>query len=379
MVVDTSPHQQKQSMKRWIFVVLLIFVLFVGIYLRTRGLIWGEYQYLHPDERFLVWVGTDISPVESLSAYWDTARSTLNPHNQGHNFYVYGTLPMFIARYLVEWIYGHSGFQEMTNVGRALSASADILTVLLVYLIGKHVYGRRVGILAAAFSAFAVLHIQLSHYFTMDTFSTFFSALTVFFAVKVAINPMEESKVEGAENPSENEQSIDVVDDKLASSIVLEDKQAPSIATGTRNWSAEIVRLISDPLFFYSLGFGIALGMAVASKINAAPLAFLLPGALLIRVSNLTHRDKSKKTLDALLYMVFAGLVSAIVFRVFQPYAFQGPGFFGVIPNSAWIDNLRELQNLTGGDADFPPAMQWARRPIWFSWQNCSKNGYLIR
>ena len=370
MVVDTSPHQQKQSMKRWIFVVLLIFVLFVGIYLRTRGLIWGEYQYLHPDERFLVWVGTDISPVESLSAYWDTARSTLNPHNQGHNFYVYGTLPMFIARYLVEWIYGHSGFQEMTNVGRALSASADILTVLLVYLIGKHVYGRRVGILAAAFSAFAVLHIQLSHYFTMDTFSTFFSALTVFFAVKVAINPMEESKVEGAENPSENEQSIDVVDDKLASSIVLEDKQAPSIATGTRNWSAEIVRLISDPLFFYSLGFGIALGMAVASKINAAPLAFLLPGALLIRVSNLTHRDKSKKTLDALLYMVFAGLVSAIVFRVFQPYAFQGPGFFGVIPNSAWIDNLRELQNLTGGDADFPPAMQWARRPIWFSWQN---------
>ena len=109
--------------------VLLICVLIIGAYLRTRGLNWGEYQYLHPDERFLIWVGTDISPVESLAAYWDTATSSLNPHNQSHNFYVYGTLPMFLARYVVEWVYGHSGFQEMTNVGRALSASADVLTI----------------------------------------------------------------------------------------------------------------------------------------------------------------------------------------------------------------------------------------------------------
>ena len=81
---------------------------------------------------------------------------------------------MFLARYVVEWIYGQSGFQEMTNVGRALSTTADILTLLLVYFVGKHVYGRRVSLLAAALSALAVLQIQLAHYFTMDSFTTFF-------------------------------------------------------------------------------------------------------------------------------------------------------------------------------------------------------------
>ena len=82
-------------------ILFLAGVLLVGAYLRFVGIRWGEYQYLHPDERFLIWVGTDISPVESLSAYWDTVNSSLNPHNRGHGFYVYGTLPMFLARYKI--------------------------------------------------------------------------------------------------------------------------------------------------------------------------------------------------------------------------------------------------------------------------------------
>jgi YYY domain-containing protein len=370
MATETTSKPKQTSPRRWVFAVLLIYVLFVGAFLRTRGLNWGEYQYLHPDERFLIWVGTDISPVESFSAYWDTANSSLNPHNQGHNFYVYGTLPMFLARYVVEWIYGHSGFQEMTNVGRALSASADILTILLVYLIGKHVYGRRVGILAAAFSALAVLQIQLSHYFTMDTFTTFFSALTVYFAVRVAMNPKIEAVRKNEILTSGHEENIDPVGEELSPGQDEEGEQLIVTTTKSRNLSAEIVRVITDPMFLLCLGFGIALGMATASKINAAPLAFLLPGALLIRLYTLPESERSQWTFDGLIYLVFAGVVSAIVFRIFQPYAFQGPGFFGIIPNNAWFDNLRELQNLTGGDADFPPAMQWARRPVWFSWQN---------
>ncbi len=141
-------------MKAWVFDVLLVFVLLMGAYFRFIGINWGEYQYLHPDERFLVWVGSDITPLKcldpnhtvdtcpeeqktwmGLGEYFDTANSTLNPVNRGHGFYVYGTLPMFLTRFAVEWIYGHSGFNEMTDVGRPLSALADLLTVLLVYLI----------------------------------------------------------------------------------------------------------------------------------------------------------------------------------------------------------------------------------------------------
>jgi hypothetical protein len=110
--------------------VLLTLILLAAAFLRFRGLFWGEYQYLHPDERFLIWVGTDISPVETLGEYWDTENSSLNPHNQGHGFYVYGTLPLYMARYVVEWVYGHSGFNEMTEAGRSLSALVDLLTVL---------------------------------------------------------------------------------------------------------------------------------------------------------------------------------------------------------------------------------------------------------
>jgi hypothetical protein len=142
---DTQPTKRRS--KLWLFDLLLIYVLLIGAYVRFTGLFWGDYQYLHPDERFLVWVGSDISPVHSLAEYFNTAQSTLNPNNVGHGFYVYGTLPMFITRYLVQWIYGHSGFMEMTNVGRALSALADLLTVLLVFQVAERLYDKRVAFL----------------------------------------------------------------------------------------------------------------------------------------------------------------------------------------------------------------------------------------
>src|SRR5512136_2067750 len=100
----------RRSLNPWISDALLIYILLAGAFFRFSGLLWGEYQYLHPDERFLVWVGTDIHPVDSLADYFNTTTSTLNPQNVGHGFYVYGTLPMFITRYVVQAVFGHSGF-----------------------------------------------------------------------------------------------------------------------------------------------------------------------------------------------------------------------------------------------------------------------------
>ena len=141
----------KRKLGHLVFNLLFIVILLGGAYLRFTGLLWGEYQYLHPDERFLIWVGSDIKPVENFSDYFNTPVSTLNPHNTGHTFYVYGTLPMFITRYVVEWTFGHSGFEEMTQAGRTLSAIADLFTILLVYLVAERLYNKRVAILAAAF------------------------------------------------------------------------------------------------------------------------------------------------------------------------------------------------------------------------------------
>ena len=318
-------------------------VLILAALLRMTGLMWGENTYNHPDERFLLFVGTDIKPVESIREYWDTENSTLNPHNRGHRFYVYGTLPMFLVRYVVEWQYGHSGINEVLSVGRTLSALFDLLTVFIVFLIGAHLYGRRVGLLASAFSAFAVLQIQQAHFFTMDTFTTFFAILAIYFAVKVANSNRELGERKVDEGDSED--------------------SSPSILFQIRKFT-------SHHLFLLCVGFGVAMGMALASKVNSAPVAFLLPIAMLIRLSLIPSQYRRPQFHETLIYVALAAAVSFFVFRIFQPYAFMGPGFWGLRPNMDWIENLQSLARMAAGDVDFPPAIQWARRPVWFAWQN---------
>ena len=87
-----------------LFEVLLVLVLLFGCYLRIVGLNWDENQHLHPDERFLTMVESSLTPIEQPADYFDTANSTLNPHNTGHGFFVYGTVPIFITRYTAEGI-----------------------------------------------------------------------------------------------------------------------------------------------------------------------------------------------------------------------------------------------------------------------------------
>ena len=354
--MDEPVEGRRKRRRNLIIVGLLLTGIILGAaFLRFRGLLWGEYQYLHPDERFLIWVGTDISPVDSLGEYWDTANSSLNPHNRGHSFYVYGTLPLYIARYAVDWVYGHSGFNEMTDVGRFLSALADLLTVLFVFLVAEKVYNRRVGLLAAALSAVAVLQIQQAHFFTVDTFTTLFVMLAIYFAVVVAY---DKRKV-----------FIEPATDLVVNSNPVGSSTEAGMGSRSK-WMSSFSWFFRNPLFSLSLGFGLALGLAASSKVSAAPVAILLPAAMLIRMTKLNGNKRRQFAQEALFYLILAGLISLLVFRIFQPMAFSGPGFFGIEPNPAWMANLRELQNQASGDVDFPPALQWARRSIWFAWQN---------
>jgi uncharacterized membrane protein len=328
-----------------VFTLLLALVLLAGAYFRFTGIDWGEQQYLHPDERFLVWVGTDISPVQDLGDYWNAAASSLNPHNRGHGFYVYGTLPLFIARYLVDWIFGHSGFAEMLAVGRPLSALADLLIVLLVYLIGKRVFDRRVGLLGAAFSALVVMQIQQSHFYTVDNFINLFTWLAIYFAVLIATHRPQAEEV--------------------GEQVSVEAETPPPPPAG--GW---LSRLIRHPFFWLSIGFGFALGCAVASKLSAYPAALLLPAAFGLYLWKLPSHQRERRLGAVIVFLGVGAFVSLLTFRVFQPYAFSGPGFFGLKPNPLWVANIRELRNQAAGDVDFPPALQWARRPLTFSGQN---------
>ncbi len=379
--------------KNWTFDILLLLVLLAGLYLRLVGYTWDEGQYLHPDERFLMFVESSIRPVESLSEYFNTEASSLNPHNSGHPLFVYGTAPIFFVRYLLEWLDISGG--DVYRIGRPLSALANLTTVFLVYLVGTRAYDRRVGLIAAAFSAFSVLDIQLSHFFKEDTFVTLFVVLALYFAVRIAYG--------GSGQPRENEPALTAVDEPTPEPSVPEmaESEPSSFAGGSFSSGAALQTVApaanrrsqisgseqiqpAPPAWRFQpeaalfLLFGLALALAVASKLNGGLIALALPVAVLIRISRLPARDQPRAVAQSILYLAIAAFVSLLAFRVLQPYAFQGPGFFGLRPNPKWLSNIAELRRLTSPDSvwGFPPSLQWDGRAIFlFAWENVVRWG----
>lgn len=100
--VKLPPSQPAQKWLTLLTIFLLVLVLSAGVYFRIVGIDWDEGRHLHPDERFLSMVLNAIEPVQNVKEYFNTATSSLNPGNRGFNFFVYGTLPIFIIRYVGE-------------------------------------------------------------------------------------------------------------------------------------------------------------------------------------------------------------------------------------------------------------------------------------
>lgn len=330
MTVETEQKVQEKRKIDWkaIFVVVsLVTILLAGWTFRSMNNNWDASRHLHPDERYLSMVINAIEPVWTAREYFDTATSPLNPGNKDFGFFVYGTLPVFMVRYAGEWT-GQVGYDLNTLLGRTMSAVMDTLTILLTFFIARKLFNRWVGLIAAAFYAFAVLPIQLAHFMTVDSFTNTFAMLTVLMGVII----LKRSTVSG------------------------------NLDHGRLNhiWLA----------FWPYLAFGAALGMATASKINAISLALLLPLVEGVRIFRLVKEERERAFLPMIGRMALAGVVSFIVFRICQPYAFNGPGFFNFSINQGWWNTMRSLQAQSTGEVDFPPALQWARRPFLFAFKN---------
>ncbi|HPR34114.1 MAG TPA: DUF2298 domain-containing protein [Anaerolineaceae bacterium] len=329
MNVETEQKVQKTRKIDWksiLVIVSLITIIFAGWSFRSMNNNWDESRHLHPDERYLSMVINAIEPVWTAREYFDTATSPLNPGNKDFGFFVYGTLPVFMVRYAGEWT-GQVGYDLNTLLGRTLSAVMDTITILLTFFIAKKLFNRWVGLIAAVLYAFAVLPIQLAHFMTVDSFTNTFAMLTVLMAVIILKRPLSISEQTGK------------------------------------------VSQVWLKLWPY-LAFGAALGMATASKINAISLALLLPLAEGVRYYRLEKQGKEPAFLPMLGRIGLAAVMSFVVFRICQPYAFDGPGFLNFSINQNWWLSMRSLQAQSTGEVDFPPALQWARRPLWFSFKN---------
>ena len=97
-------------------------------------------------------------------------------------------LPSWVVGWVVSAVPGvdDANMYDLTIIGRVISALFDTGTVLVVFLIARRLFNERAGLLAALFTAFAVLHIQLAHFYTTEAMLTFFSCLSFLFVVRLS-------------------------------------------------------------------------------------------------------------------------------------------------------------------------------------------------
>lgn len=342
--MDTQNPIKPYLTSRLFFVLCSVLIFSVAAWARTYNIDWDEGTHLHPDERYLTMVVSALDFPEDARQYWNTFESPLNPANLPQfASYVYGTLPLFATRAIAGWVdlacgdspaqtaallrwflLGadqpchsglYTGYSGIHLVGRALSALADLATLLGLMLLAKVLYNRNVALLAGAFYACAALPIQHAHFFVVDSYATVFVVWTLYFAA--------------------------------------------SAVQRRRAWLL--------------LPAGIATGLAVASKVSVWPVAGIVALATFLRrdTDNGKSRYRFAISPGALLAAVVSGVLATVTFRSAQPYAFTGPGFFGIRINPHWMDTMRDARDLASGLRDVPFGHQWtARAPVIFPLRN---------
>lgn len=252
-----------------------------------------------------------------IGGYFDARCSPLNPHNADHGFFVYGTLPLFLAHYGSEIVREAAAagsalidFQGGHLVWRGMSMIFDVLTIAAVYALGRRIRGEWVGLLAALFYAAAPLAIQKAHFGTVNAVASFMVTMALYFAVAVQHR---------------------------------------------------------GRLRAYLL-FGLFTGAAVACRVNLAPMASVIIFAAFVQTApvfsdNIRSDERSALLIQHILGLALAGFGAFLAFRLLNPYAFTGPGFFGLLPNDRWFENLERVNAGVSGLQDFPPNWQWLARP----------------
>lgn len=296
--------------------LILLLILFIAIFFRFYDLNWDQGQHLHPDERFLTMVGVDMKLPHSFGAYLNPAVSTFNPANIKYSFYVYGIFPVVLNK-LVGIAFNTDNYADFTLDGRLLSGLADLFVVVLIFKMlelfeKRYKLDHHIKYWGAFFYAIAVLPIQLSHFFAVDTFLSTFVFASLYCALRLAF-------------------------------------------TKHRRW------LVLSALFF---------GLAIGSKVTAIFISPLLFYCFLVSYTN-HGKIRNKHMLILLGDLLLFGAVSYIMGRIADPYIFQSSNFFDPRPSKLFLDNLKQLQSWSDPTAWFPPGVQWIHKlPVIFALQN---------
>lgn len=164
-------------------------IIISGVFWRFYGLDWDQGHHLHPDERMITIVAERIHLPQPFNLGSLTSpESPINP-----KFFAYGSLPIYLLKALgsvfayfdPEW----AQYSLLNLLGRSVSALADTAVILLVYLLGKQIWSKQTGLLAASFYSLAVFPIQAAHFYAVDSLLNLFILTTLYCLVLLYEKP----------------------------------------------------------------------------------------------------------------------------------------------------------------------------------------------
>jgi YYY domain-containing protein len=163
----------------------------VALGLRLQGIDWDGGNFYHPDERSIYlraeqmydtltdapgWEANrnrdfplDEPGIPGVRTFFDKDTSPLNPH-----WFPLGTIIIYILvavrGLILEPLMDQVRLQDLASAGRTIAAIVDTGSVLMLYYLGRRLFGPAVGLLASAFGAFLVLNIQVAHFYRPESF-----------------------------------------------------------------------------------------------------------------------------------------------------------------------------------------------------------------
>lgn len=154
-------------------IFFLLVITTIGGFFRFYNLNWGNPFYFHPDERNIASSVIQLNfPIQ------------MNPH-----FFAYGSFPIYIiyfTTYLVNlFTKSQLLFDQAITIGRFYSAILATLLIPSVYLLGKKLAGKKVGLLTATFCALNVGLVQFAHFGTFEMWLTFLGVWLFYFSLNL--------------------------------------------------------------------------------------------------------------------------------------------------------------------------------------------------
>lgn len=168
----------------WTGIVLLA-ILAVAAYLRLKGVSWGlPYAYQNPDEKVV------------LARAFRIARGHPNPeffYYPSMLFYLIGTVTWAVSKFwgphgatLISPVTFVTNPTPYYLIGRDVVAACGVVSVYLVYRLGREAFSRPVGLLAALFVAVEPLHVRYSHVAVTDVPASMFGLLALLLFLRAA-------------------------------------------------------------------------------------------------------------------------------------------------------------------------------------------------